>query len=228
MAVIPVAIAGAPYDVVIEEGALARAGALCRPFLRKDTVAVVTDENVAGAWRETVAASFAAQGIASHWLVPAGEATKSWENLARVVDWLLHLEVERKDNIVALGGGVIGDLTGFAASMVKRGCGFIQMPTTLLAQVDSSVGGKTAINTPWARTWSARSTSPAWCWPIRSASIRCPARCARRLCRSGEVWPDRRSGILLLVRSQRAAPARRRPMRANMPSPAAWRPRRGS
>jgi 3-dehydroquinate synthetase len=74
MAVIPVAIAGAPYDVVIEEGALARAGALCRPFLRKDTVAVVTDENVAGAWRETVAASFAAQGIASHWLVlPAGK-----------------------------------------------------------------------------------------------------------------------------------------------------------
>jgi 3-dehydroquinate synthase len=109
-------------------------------------VAVVTDENVAGAWRETVAASFAAQGIA--WLVLPAGATKSWENLARVVDWLLHLEVERKDNIVALGGGVIGDLTGFAASMVKRGCGFIQMPTTLLAQVDSSVGGKTAINTP--------------------------------------------------------------------------------
>ena len=148
MAVIPVAIAGAPYDVVIEEGALARAGALCRPFLRKDSVAVITDENVASAWRETVTASFAAQGIASQWLVlPAGEATKSWDSLIRVVDWLLGLEIERKDNVVALGGGVIGDLTGFAASMVKRGCGFIQMPTTLLAQVDSSGGGKTAINT---------------------------------------------------------------------------------
>ena len=152
MAVIPVAIAGAPYDVVIEEGALARAGELCRPFLRKNTVPVVTDEHVAAAWRETVTASFAAQGLASEWLVlPAGEATKSWENLARVVDWLLAQEVERKDNVVALGGGVIGDLTGFAASMLKRGCGFIQMPTTLLAQVDSSVGGKTAINTPMGK-----------------------------------------------------------------------------
>ena len=149
MAVIPVAIAGAPYDVRIETGLLAKAGEHCRPFLRKGSVAVVTDENVAAAWRETVAASFAAVGIASEWLVlPAGESTKSWEHLARLVDWLLAQEIERKDNIVALGGGVIGDLTGFAASMVKRGCGFIQMPTTLLAQVDSSVGGKTAINTP--------------------------------------------------------------------------------
>ena len=149
MAVIPVAIAGAPYDVVIEQGALSRAGALCRPFLRKDTVCVVTDTHVEGAWRETVEASLAAEGIASEWLVlPAGEATKSWQHLAQVADWLLRHEVERKDNVIALGGGVIGDLTGFAASMVKRGCGFIQIPTTLLAQVDSSVGGKTAINTP--------------------------------------------------------------------------------
>lgn len=149
MAVIPVAIAGAPYDVRIEPGVLARAAEHCRPFLRKDHVAVVTDENVASAWRETVTASFSAAGIATRWLVlPAGEGTKSWEHLARLVDWLLAQEVERKDAIVALGGGVIGDLAGFAASMVKRGCNFIQMPTTLLAQVDSSVGGKTAINTP--------------------------------------------------------------------------------
>lgn len=149
MAVIPVAIAGAPYEVRIEAGLLSRAGEHCRPFIRKNRVAVVTDEHVAKAWRDTVSASFAAVGLASEWLVlPAGESTKSWEHLARVVDWLLAQEVERKDNIVALGGGVIGDLTGFAASMVKRGCGFIQIPTTLLAQVDSSVGGKTAINTP--------------------------------------------------------------------------------
>lgn len=149
MAVIPVAIAGAPYEVRIEAGLLAHAGRHCRPFLRKDRVAIVTDEHVASAWREAVTASFDAEGIASHWLVlPAGESTKSWEHLARVIDWLLAQEIERKDRIVALGGGVIGDLTGFAASMVKRGCGFIQIPTTLLAQVDSSVGGKTAINTP--------------------------------------------------------------------------------
>lgn len=149
MAVIPVAIAGAPYDVRIEAGVLARAGEFCRPFLQKNRVAVITDENVASRWRETVTASFDAAGLRSEWLVlPAGESTKSWEHLARVVDWLLAQEVERKDRIVALGGGVIGDLTGFAASIVKRGCGFIQIPTTLLAQVDSSVGGKTAINTP--------------------------------------------------------------------------------
>lgn len=149
MAVIPVAIAGAPYDVRIEAGLLARAGEHCRPFVRKSHVAIVTDENVATQWRSVVTASFDAVGIRSAWLVlPAGESTKSWEQLARVIDWLLSQEVERKDNVVALGGGVIGDLTGFAASIVKRGCGFIQIPTTLLAQVDSSVGGKTAINTP--------------------------------------------------------------------------------
>lgn len=148
MAVIPVAIAGAPYEVRIEAGLLARAGELCRPFLRKNRAVVVTDANVAAQWRETVSASFDAVGIDSDWLVlPAGESTKSWEQLARLSDWLLEREVERKDCIIALGGGVIGDLTGFAAAIIKRGCGFIQIPTTLLAQVDSSVGGKTAINT---------------------------------------------------------------------------------
>ncbi len=149
MAIIPVAIAGAPYDVRIEAGVLSRAGELCRPFLRKNHVAIITDDHVAAKWRDVVTASFDTDGIRSEWLVlPAGESTKSWEQLARVIDWLLEQEVERKDKIVALGGGVIGDLTGFAASIVKRGCGFIQIPTTLLAQVDSSVGGKTAINTP--------------------------------------------------------------------------------
>lgn len=147
--VVPVAIAGAPYEVRIAPGLLERAGEECRALLRKPTVAVVTDEAVAAHWRAPVAASFECVGIDSHWLVlPPGEATKSWDSLARVTDWLLAEGVERNDKIVALGGGVIGDLTGFAAAILKRGCGFIQMPTTLLAQVDSSVGGKTAINTP--------------------------------------------------------------------------------
>ncbi|WP_408588328.1 3-dehydroquinate synthase [Novosphingobium sp.] len=148
MAVIPVHIAGAPYEVRIAAGLLAAAGKNCRPFIRGGKVAVVTDERVAAAWRGPVEASLLAEGIRSAWLVlPAGEATKTWEYLARTAEWLLEQGVERKDSVIALGGGVIGDLTGFAASMVKRGCGFIQMPTTLLAQVDSSVGGKTAINT---------------------------------------------------------------------------------
>ena len=80
-------------------------------------------------------------------VIPAGEASKSWQQLEALTDRLLALEVERGEAIVALGGGVVGDLTGFAASIVKRGCKFVQIPTTLLAQVDSSVGGKTAINT---------------------------------------------------------------------------------
>jgi 3-dehydroquinate synthase len=148
MSVIPVNIAGAPYEVRIEAGLLAAAGTHCRPFIRGGKVAVVTDEHVAATWRTPVEDSLTAEGIASAWLVlPAGESTKSWAGLARTADWQLEQGVERKDCVIALGGGVIGDLTGFAASMVKRGCGFIQLPTTLLAQVDSSVGGKTAINT---------------------------------------------------------------------------------
>lgn len=149
MAVIPVDIAGRPYEVRVAPGLLADAGNHCASLLRKPAVPIVTDESVMAAWGETVAASFRAAGFEPRWKVlPAGEATKSWRYLAEVVDWLLAEEVERKDHVVALGGGVIGDLVGFAASMLKRGCRFIQMPTTLLAQVDSSVGGKTAINTP--------------------------------------------------------------------------------
>ncbi|MGN6500596.1 MAG: 3-dehydroquinate synthase, partial [Tsuneonella sp.] len=88
------------------------------------------------------------QGFEPRWLVhEPGERSKSWDGLAATLDWLLSEEVERGDHVIALGGGVIGDLTGFAAAILKRGCGFIQLPTTLLAQVDSSVGGKTAINT---------------------------------------------------------------------------------
>ena len=96
-----------------------------------------------------VEAALQAAGHEVAWrILPAGEATKSWQQLTALVDWLLAEEVERGDSILALGGGVIGDLTGFAAAIMKRGCNFIQLPTTLLAQVDSSVGGKTAINTP--------------------------------------------------------------------------------
>ena len=114
----------------------------CRSSLNRPT----TRTTACGAALE---AALAVAGHAAAWRVlPAGEATKSWDQLAATVDWLLAEEVERGDHVIALGGGVIGDLTGFAASILKRGCNFIQVPTTLLAQVDSSVGGKTAINTP--------------------------------------------------------------------------------
>ncbi|MCJ2188249.1 3-dehydroquinate synthase [Novosphingobium beihaiensis] len=149
MAVISVDIAGRPYEVRVGAGLLAELVPHCRGRLRKRTVPVVTDAHVHAAWGEVVETSLRENGHEPHWrILPPGEQTKSWEELAATVNWLLSLEVERGDHIIALGGGVIGDLTGFCASVLKRGCKFIQVPTTLLAQVDSSVGGKTAINTP--------------------------------------------------------------------------------
>ncbi|MEJ5976090.1 3-dehydroquinate synthase [Novosphingobium sp. PS1R-30] len=149
MAVIPVDIAGRPYEVRVGAGLLAELVDNCRGKLRKRRVPIVTDANVHAAWGAVIDGALTDNGHEPHWrILPAGEATKSWEHLAATVDWLLEGEVERGDHVLALGGGVIGDLTGFAASILKRGCQFIQLPTTLLAQVDSSVGGKTAINTP--------------------------------------------------------------------------------
>jgi 3-dehydroquinate synthase len=148
MAVIPVELAGRRYEVRVGGGLLEDLAAHCAQLLRKDRVPIVTDDNVAQHWRVTVEASLTAAGFEPRWLVlEPGESTKSWAVLELLVDWLLAEEVERGDHVLALGGGVIGDLTGFAAAVLKRGCGFIQLPTTLLAQVDSSVGGKTAINT---------------------------------------------------------------------------------
>ena len=110
-------------------------------------MAIVTDENVRP-HLATLQAALTAAGVTSEAIVlPPGESTKSWAQLEALTDRLLDLGVERGDHVVALGGGVIGDLVGFACSILKRGCGFVQIPTTLLAQVDSSVGGKTAINT---------------------------------------------------------------------------------
>ena len=149
MQIIPVDIAGRPYEVRVGHGLLADVAAQCGARLRKRRVPIITDVNVHKAWGATVTASLTAAGHEAIWrILPAGESSKSWESLAATVDWLLAEEVERGDHILALGGGVIGDLTGFAAAILKRGCHFIQLPTSLLAQVDSSVGGKTAINTP--------------------------------------------------------------------------------
>ena len=148
MALIPVVLAGRSYEVRVAAGLLADLPQQCSPRLRKRRVPLVTDANVYAAWGQTVEHALHEGGHEAAWrILPAGEATKSWEQLAQTTDWLLAEQVERGDHVLALGGGVIGDLTGFAAAVLKRGCQFIQLPTTLLAQVDSSVGGKTAINT---------------------------------------------------------------------------------
>lgn len=142
-----VELAGRSYDVRIGSGLVRRLGVECGALLRKPRVPIVTDANVHKAWGLVVESALSSVGKEPRWLIhEPGESAKSWAGLSRTVEWLLAEEVERGDQIIALGGGVIGDLTGFAASMLKRGCGFIQVPTSLLAQVDSSVGGKTAIN----------------------------------------------------------------------------------
>jgi 3-dehydroquinate synthase len=137
------------YDVRIGQGSLARAGDFIAPFAVAKRVFVVTDQNVARLHRPALVASLDAAGL-QNWTVtlPPGEASKSFEGLELLCRHLLQAGVERGDLIVALGGGVIGDLTGLAAGLLKRGVDFVQIPTTLLAQVDSSVGGKTAIDTP--------------------------------------------------------------------------------
>ena len=137
------------YDIEIGPGLLAEAGRLIKPLLARDFVAVITDETVARLHLDTLRAGLEAEGISMVALaLPAGEATKGWAQFSRAVEWLLEAQVERSDVVVALGGGVIGDLVGFAAAVLRRGVRFVQVPTTLLAQVDSSVGGKTGINSP--------------------------------------------------------------------------------
>jgi 3-dehydroquinate synthase len=134
------------YPILIEAGLLDRAAAHLAGFARNGRLVVVTDESVAAVQLPRLVAGLGEIRV-DPIILPAGESTKSWAMLERLTDRLLELGVERSDRIIALGGGVIGDLVGFAASILKRGCGFVQVPTTLLAQVDSSVGGKTAINT---------------------------------------------------------------------------------
>ncbi|NOD46029.1 MULTISPECIES: 3-dehydroquinate synthase [unclassified Ruegeria] len=137
------------YDVEIGPDLLARAGEWISPLLPRPKVAVLTDENVAELHLDALRAGLNAAGVEMTALaLPAGEATKSWPHFERAVEWLLAEKVERRDVVVALGGGVIGDLAGFAAAVLRRGVRFVQIPTSLLAQVDSSVGGKTGINAP--------------------------------------------------------------------------------
>ncbi len=137
------------YDVEIGPDLLAQAGTRIATLLQRPKVAVVTDENVAALHLDALRDGLASAGIQmSSLTLPAGESTKSWPHFERTVEWLLAEKIERRDVVVALGGGVIGDLVGFAAAVLRRGVRFVQIPTSLLAQVDSSVGGKTGINAP--------------------------------------------------------------------------------
>jgi shikimate kinase/3-dehydroquinate synthase len=143
-----VALASGAYDVVIGDGLLRRAGALLAPVLPQKRAVVVTDRVVAPLHLQALLDGLAETAIAAqHIIVADGERSKSFEVYEQVVDGLLEAGVERRTTVIALGGGVVGDLAGFAAGTTLRGLPFVQIPTTLLSQVDSSVGGKTGINT---------------------------------------------------------------------------------
>ncbi|MCF7700194.1 3-dehydroquinate synthase [Loktanella sp. M215] len=145
---VPVALPGREYDVLIGPGLLAGAGARIAALGGRPHVAILTDETVADLHLAALQDALSQAGLTSAALaLPPGEGTKSWSQLEACCDFLLDQKVERGDVVIAFGGGVIGDLGGFAAAILRRGVRFVQLPTTLLAQVDSSVGGKTGINT---------------------------------------------------------------------------------
>jgi len=146
---VEVALGDRAYDIVIGRGVLHTLGkriAALRPGAR---TAIVTDRNVATHWLEPAEASLKGAGIAtSRVIVEEGEPSKSYAGLERVSEALIAAKIERDDLVIALGGGVVGDLAGFSAAVLRRGVDYVQVPTSLLAQVDSSVGGKTGINSP--------------------------------------------------------------------------------
>ena len=144
---VPVALGARAYEIVIGRGLVASLGERIKTLRPGARVAIVTDETVAKLHSGVVEAAFKSAGIDSaRIVVPAGEGSKNYATFEKVCESIIDARIERNDLIIALGGGVIGDLAGFAAACVRRGLDFVQVPTTLLAQVDSSVGGKTGIN----------------------------------------------------------------------------------
>ncbi len=149
---IPVALAHAPYQITIGERLLANAGEVLAPHLTSKKVIIVTDEAIGRLYLHRLTNALASIDVRSApVLVPVGEGTKSLPNFATLLEQILAFAPDRNTTLIALGGGVVGDITGFAASVVLRGIPFIQIPTTLLAQVDSSVGGKTGVNTAYGK-----------------------------------------------------------------------------
>ncbi len=153
---------GTPYDVLIERGLVQRCGELIAPLTKTKTCAIITDDHVNALYADTVQASLEAEGyLVSKFVFPHGEASKCAQTLLEIYAFLCEHEITRSDCLIALGGGVVGDITGFAAATFLRGMQYIQIPTTLLAQVDSSVGGKTAIDLPQGKNLVGAFKQPA-------------------------------------------------------------------
>ncbi|MFD0986174.1 3-dehydroquinate synthase [Methyloligella solikamskensis] len=159
---IPVTLARRSYEIIIGENLLAHAALRLDDLLPAARYAVVSDENVAPLHLADMKRNLQEQGLfLGEVIVPPGESSKCFSQLEKVCEQLLDLGVERGDCIIALGGGVVGDLAGFAASILRRGVNLVQMPTSLLAQVDSSVGGKTGIDTPQGKNLIGTFHQPA-------------------------------------------------------------------
>lgn len=147
MAKIELPLGEKSYAIHIEAGLLQCVAEWLGGYARGDALHIISDHIVAEIYGQALTDQLSAAGISAHfYTLPAGEDAKSWHELEKLTDWLIDKEINRQDTIIALGGGVVGDITGFASAILKRGCHFVQIPTSLLAQVDSSVGGKTAIN----------------------------------------------------------------------------------
>lgn len=147
MAVLNLDLGARSYAITVSPGLLDAPARVLQGHIRKNRLLIITDANVGALYRQRFVTDLKNIGITAHILtIKAGENSKSWAQLEMVTDWLIDQGVDRNETIIALGGGVIGDLVGLASALVKRGCSYVQIPTSLLAQVDSSVGGKTAIN----------------------------------------------------------------------------------
>ena len=218
---VPVDLPGRPYDILIGAGLLRDAGEAIAALALGSACAIVTDDNVADLHLKTLEASLDRAGIRhASIVVRAGEASKSYGVFETVCDAILAARLERGDIVLALGGGVVGDLAGFAAASVRRGMRLVQIPTSLLAQVDSSVGGKTGINSTHGKN-PRRRVSPA---RLGDRRCRCAADLARtrfrgRLRGSGEVRPARRPP----PSSTGSTGTATRSSRAVRPAPKRWR-----
>ena len=158
---LPLDLGERSYEILVGGGLLADAANHLRPVLAGDQAIIVTDRTVAGLHLAALERSLRDASIAHQaFVLPAGEETKDFAHLERLIDQLLEAKVERSTTLIALGGGVIGDLVGLTAAILLRGVDFVQIPTTLLAQVDSSVGGKTGINTRWGKNLVGTFTQP--------------------------------------------------------------------
>ncbi len=151
-----------PYDVLVERGILSRCGEYIKPLAKGTKCAIITDDNVNALYADTVTASLESSGFSVvKFVFPHGEGSKNAQTLLDIYAFLCENEITRSDCLIALGGGVVGDITGFAAATFLRGMQYVQIPTTLLAQVDSSVGGKTAIDLPQGKNLVGAFKQPA-------------------------------------------------------------------